>query len=91
MTTTILISAESTEETPSSVTLPSFPTAYSEPQRPRSAPLFVPHNQGYYWTLEWQRNEVVALQEIAEGKARRFGSGAEAAAWLLSDDDEGDE
>jgi hypothetical protein len=53
----------------------------------RRAPLFVPRNQAYFWTAEWQAGEREALAELAKGEGRRFNSGAAAAAWLLSDDD----
>jgi hypothetical protein len=51
----------------------------------RRAPFFVPRDQAYFWTLEWQLGEAEALREIAEGNVLRFSSGAAAAEWLLSD------
>jgi hypothetical protein len=75
------------EEKPSSVVLPAYANASSAPQPSRRAPLFVPRDQAYYWTVAWQRDEVESLREIAEGKARRFSSGATAAEWLLTDDE----
>ena len=52
----------------------------------REVPLFVPRSQAYYWSEEWQEGEAKSLRDLAEGKVRRFGSGAEAARWLLADD-----
>jgi len=51
-------------------------------------PLFVPREQAYYWSLEWQMSESESLREILDGGARRFATGREAADWLLSDDDD---
>jgi hypothetical protein len=63
-------------------------TAYTaDLEASRRAPLFVPRNQAYFWTAEWQAGEREALAELANGEGRRFDSGAAAAAWLLSDDD----
>lgn len=50
------------------------------------APVFVPRDQLYYWSREWQVAEAEALTDIAEGRVHRFASGAEASAWLLSDE-----
>jgi hypothetical protein len=86
--TTTVISARQSEERPSSVTLPSFATAYSDSQKPRSIPLFIPSDQAYYWTLAWQRAEAESLREIVEDRATQFESGAAAAEWLLSGDEE---
>lgn len=88
MSSTITIpTGQTAEEYPSSLTLPGYATAYAAGPL-RRAPLFVPRDQAYYWTVAWQRDEAEALREIEEGKARRFPSGAAAAEWLLSDDDE---
>jgi hypothetical protein len=50
-------------------------------------PLFVSRKQLYYWTKEWQAGEAEALRDVAEGRSRTFESGADAADWLLSDED----
>ena len=58
---------------------------------PRAAgrtPLFVPKGQLYYWTAEWQRGEAEALADLGAGRFRMFSNGADAAAWLLADDNE---
>lgn len=88
MTTITIPTGQTSEEYPSSLTLPGYATAYAPSRSRRRAPLFVPRDQAYYWTVAWQRDEAEALREVAEGKARRFSSGAGAAEWLLSDDDE---
>jgi hypothetical protein len=51
-------------------------------------PLFVPRDQLYYWTREWQEGEAEALHELQEGEFRSFPDGTTAAGWLLSDDEE---
>ena len=76
------------EERPSSLTMPAYPTASTRPSMHRRVPLFVPRDQAYYWTAQWQRDEAEAVREIGEGQGRRFTSGAAAAEWLLSDEDE---
>ncbi|MBA3246209.1 MAG: hypothetical protein H0T61_13680 [Actinobacteria bacterium] len=83
---TITLSTFETTGPPASVELPVFETSSAGPSR--DVPLFVPRNQAYYWTEEWQAGEAEALRELAEGKVIRFGSGAEAAQWLLADDAE---
>ena len=86
--TTITLPTDPTSgEKPSSLMLRTYATASSGRQTPRRVPLFVPRDQAYYWTTQWQRDEAEALREIAEGKARRFSSGAAAAEWLVADDD----
>lgn len=50
-------------------------------------PLFVPREQLYFWSVAWQVGEAEALQDIEAGRVRRFSSGADAADWLLSDED----
>lgn len=87
MTGTITLSPTQTEgDATLRVSFEATAHASSDVDR-RQAPLFVPRKQTYYWTLEWQHGEAEALREIAEGRARRFASGAAAAEWLLSDDD----
>ena len=86
--TIIKVPAGPTSDERFSVVVPAYATASTAPETPRRVPLFMPHDQAYYWTTAWQRDEAEALREIAEGKARRFASGAAAAEWLLTDDDE---
>lgn len=70
---------------PSSLDISSIAIASGGPRGGPRAPFFVPRDQAYYWTHEWQRAEAEGLREIAEGNVRRFASGSAAAAWLLSD------
>ena len=51
-------------------------------------PIFMPTSQAYYWTRDWQDGEAEALRDIEDGRVRRFASGAEAARWLLSPDED---
>jgi hypothetical protein len=53
----------------------------------RRVPFFVARTELYYWTRDWQAGEREALEDIAEGRVRRFPDGASAAKWLLSDED----
>jgi hypothetical protein len=85
--TTITIPSRASEGDTSSITLPPYATAYAGAHKHRRAPFFVPRDQTYYWTMRWQQEEAAALREIADGKARRFSSGASAAEWLLTDDE----
>jgi hypothetical protein len=50
-------------------------------------PLFVPRSQLYYWTKDWQDGESEALADIAAGHVSRFPTGADAASWLLRNED----
>lgn len=88
MATITISDAQTSEQSTTSLNVTSEATAYVAHAARRDAPLFVPHDQAYYWTMAWQRDEAEALREIAEGQARRFSSGAAAAAWLLADDGE---
>lgn len=86
MTTMITITANQTAERPTSVSLSSAPSASTRGAASR-IPLFVPRDQIYYWMPAWQESERIALAEIAEGNVKRFVSGGDVAAWLLSDDE----
>jgi hypothetical protein len=55
--------------------------------RASNMPLFVPRSQIYYWSATWQDGERDALGDLGAGRYRIFQSGADAADWLLSDDD----
>lgn len=85
---TINISTDKTAGASPALEIPAFATAFALGDDARSStPLFVPRDQAYYWTIAWQLGEAESLREIAEGKARRFTSGAAAAEWLLTDDE----
>jgi hypothetical protein len=88
MTGTITLSGDQTAEHPSSLYVSFDATAYaSGPSVSRRVPLFVPRDQAYFWTSEWQQGEAEALREIAEGKGLRFSSGTTAVEWLLADEE----
>lgn len=54
---------------------------------PRRMPLFIPRDQAYYWTREWQEGEAEADEEIRRGELRRFSDVDEAMRWLDSPED----
>ena len=54
---------------------------------PRRVPLFIPRDQAYYWTREWQEGEAEADEEIRRGELRRFSDLDEALRWLDSPED----
>jgi hypothetical protein len=82
-THTVDLPFHATAELQASVRLPETFTAATG-QRP---PLFVPRDQLYYWTREWQSGEAEALRELAEGDFFTFHDGTSAAEWLLDDTD----
>ena len=85
--TTINISLEQTSTKQAVVFGRGDANAYSSEAGSRHrVPYFMPLNQAYYWSAVWQTGEAEALREIGEGQTERFASGADAAAWLLSDD-----
>jgi hypothetical protein len=88
MSTIVLSPQQNTERKATTFVSVIDAASTSETQGRLRAPLFVPRQQTYYWTREWQEAEARAVREIAAGQLRRFASGAEAAAWLLSDDSE---
>lgn len=48
---------------------------------------FLPRDQEYYWTEEWQAGERESRAELAAGRGHRFDTADEAIRWLLADDD----
>ena len=48
---------------------------------------FVPPNQAYYWTPEWQEGEAEAEREIRRGEIRRFTNLKDALRWLDNSED----
>jgi hypothetical protein len=65
-----------------------FPVTSASPEDAGlRVPLFIPKNQAYYWTSEWQAGEAEAMADLTSGRVHRFTSGAAAAAWLLADED----
>jgi len=64
------------------------PSHSSTPDRvPRRVPLFIPRNEAYYWTHEWQRDEAEALQELERGEGKVFHDPQDAVRWLRSPED----
>jgi hypothetical protein len=49
--------------------------------------MFIPENQLYFWTPEWQAGEEAALLALARGDSREFDNPLDAVRWLLSTDD----
>ncbi len=85
--TTITVNPDFITEPPAAVSFAIRENAALPPRGVRRMPLFVPRGQSYFWTAEWQAGEIEALRDLEQGNVRRFASGAEAAAWLLSDDE----
>jgi hypothetical protein len=86
--TTITVNIDQSSDSPHDVYVPFAANAYTiDAEARRRVPFFVPKDQAYYWSVAWQTGEAEALDEIARGEVRRFSSGADAAAWLLSDED----
>lgn len=48
----------------------------------------IPATQAYYWKHAWQDAETETLESLAKGNGRRFATGREAIAWLLSDEED---
>lgn len=82
---TLTLSTSPTAETGSTLFVSDLASQYTADPVGR-VPFFMPLNQDYFWTAEWQRGEAEALREIASGDIRRFESGEAAIRWLLSDD-----
>lgn len=85
--TTITISPETNTQPEASVDLSTILTSFTSEGTRRRAPTFIPRDQAYFWTQEWQDGEAEALREIEAGNVRHFESAREAIAWLLSDDE----
>jgi hypothetical protein len=51
---------------------------------PRRVPLFIPRDQLYYWTREWQRGEAEADGELLRGEGVSFDNPQDALRWLDS-------
>jgi hypothetical protein len=56
----------------------------TSPHLPRCVPFFIPREQAYYWTSEWQEDEAKALEELERGEGMIFYNPAEAVRWLRS-------
>lgn len=51
----------------------------------RHVPLFIPADQVYYWSSQWQRDEAASLADLKAGHARTFNDPADAVRDLFSD------
>lgn len=51
----------------------------------RRVPLFVPADQVYYWSSEWQRGEAETRANLKAGNSKTFDSPLDAIRHLLSD------
>lgn len=87
MTTVEITTEQTSDSTHAVLSVGLVPTTHAGRADRRTVPLFVPRSQVYYWSAAWQQDEAEALRDIAAGDVRRFASGADAAAWLLSDED----
>jgi hypothetical protein len=52
----------------------------------RQVPMFIPADQAYYWSSQWQRDEAESLADLRAGRARTFDDPQDAIRHLLSDD-----
>ncbi|MBA3420927.1 MAG: hypothetical protein H0U12_03390 [Thermoleophilaceae bacterium] len=52
----------------------------------RLLPVFIPNDERFFWSPEWQAGERDFAADRDEGKLRRFSSGRELIDWLKSDD-----
>jgi len=48
-------------------------------------PLFIPADQVYYWSSQWQRDEAESLSDLKAGRAQTFSDPQDAIRHLLSD------
>ncbi len=62
-------------------------SAFANQAPPKGMPLFIPKDQAYYWTREWQEGEAEALAELERGEGVVFEDPKEAVRWLNSDDE----
>lgn len=46
-------------------------------------PAFIPADQAYYWSIQWQESEQKALADIAAGRTRTFADPTDAVRYLL--------
>jgi hypothetical protein len=54
--------------------------------RSPSIPPFIPADQAYFWSAQWQDDEREALAEIAAGNTQSFADPSAAIRYLLSDE-----
>jgi hypothetical protein len=56
----------------------------------RKVPLFIPADEAYYWSSQWQRDVRNSMEALREGEFEEFNSDdpTDAARWLLSVDED---
>ncbi len=52
---------------------------------PRQVPWFIPADQVYYWSRQWQRDEAESLANLKAGRAKTFDNPTDAVRYLLDD------
>jgi CelD/BcsL family acetyltransferase involved in cellulose biosynthesis len=52
----------------------------------RRVPLFIPSDQTYYWSSQWQRDEAETLANLKAGDYETFDNPSDAIRYLLADD-----
>jgi len=52
----------------------------------RRVPMFIPTDQVYYWSTQWQRDEAESLADLKAGRAQTFNDPQDAIRHLLSDE-----
>jgi hypothetical protein len=57
-----------------------------DPGVERRVPLFIPADQAYFWSSQWQRDEAESLVDLRAGRARTFDDPQDAIRHLLSDE-----
>lgn len=62
-------------------------TSFPTPRSPYRVPFFIPRDQAYYWTREWQEGEAEADEELRRGEAWIFDNPEDALRWLNSPED----
>jgi hypothetical protein len=56
-----------------------------EPHAPRRVPWFIPADQVYYWSSQWQRGEAESLANLNAGRSKTFDNPTDAVRYLLDD------
>lgn len=52
----------------------------------RNVPMFIPADQAYYWSSQWQRDEAETLANLKAGNYETFDDPSDAIRYLLADD-----
>lgn len=51
----------------------------------RQVPWFIPVNQVYFWSSQWQRDEAESLANLKAGRSKTFDDPTDAVRYLLDD------